>query len=187
MMGYKTRSTLHERKLHQRSLVNVSAGVNILPEDVRSYTRPLQALSERDQNALLPLSIDCCVQSVCVYRKCSGRCRSGENRLRDRIRASGNRAVNHPLHRLGDTIHRLYRHRKGHRRRPRSSLSSRRRRHCRRHREPGCSIQLNVHRPSHQYPVDVLTAPAATYSRAIGTRYPALLRSRTTAQPAHSE
>ena len=57
IMGYKTRSTLHERKLHQRSLVNVSAGVNILPEDVRSYTRPLQALSERDQNALLPRAL----------------------------------------------------------------------------------------------------------------------------------
>ena len=57
MMGYKTRSTLHERKLHQRSLVNVGAGVNILPEDVRSYTRPLQALSERDQNALLPRAL----------------------------------------------------------------------------------------------------------------------------------
>ena len=56
-MGYKTRSTLHERKLHQRSLVNVGAGVNLLPEDVRSYTRPLQALSEHDQNALLPRAL----------------------------------------------------------------------------------------------------------------------------------
>lgn len=57
MMGYKTRSTLHERTLHQRSLINVGAGVSILPEDARSYTRPLQALNEREQKALLPRAL----------------------------------------------------------------------------------------------------------------------------------
>lgn len=57
MMAYKTRSTLHERTLHQQSLINVGAGVNILPEDARSYTRPLQALDEREQRALLPRAL----------------------------------------------------------------------------------------------------------------------------------
>ena len=57
MMGNKAQATLHERKLHQQPLVNVGAGVNILPEDARTYTRPLQALEEREQEALLPRAL----------------------------------------------------------------------------------------------------------------------------------
>ena len=109
MMGYKTRSTLHER-FHQRSLVNVGAGVNILPEDVQLYPPPA-SLSERDQKCLVTPSIDCRAQSVCVNRKCSDVaeavktvCETEYERLEPSC---------HPLHRLGDTIHRLYWHRGG--------------------------------------------------------------------------
>ena len=57
MIGYKGRSALRERTLHQRSLIDVGAGVNILPEDARTYTRPLQALDQRDQQGLLPRAL----------------------------------------------------------------------------------------------------------------------------------
>lgn len=57
MMGYKARSTISERNLQEQALIDVGAGVNILPEDARAYTRPLQALDKEDQQALLPRAL----------------------------------------------------------------------------------------------------------------------------------
>jgi hypothetical protein len=54
LMGMKVVRTMRERKLLDRSLMQVSPGTSILPEDARSYSRPLQALPEQEQRYLLP-------------------------------------------------------------------------------------------------------------------------------------
>ncbi len=53
IMGFKARLALHERSLLGRQLVQVSEGMNILPEDAREYSRPIQALPENEQRFLL--------------------------------------------------------------------------------------------------------------------------------------
>lgn len=57
IMGYKGRGALRERALLQRRILEVSEGTSILPEDTRSYARPLQALPEAEQRYLLPRSL----------------------------------------------------------------------------------------------------------------------------------
>lgn len=54
IMGMKVVRTMRERKLLDRTLMQVSPGTSILPEDARSYARPLQALPEQEQRYLLP-------------------------------------------------------------------------------------------------------------------------------------
>ena len=53
IMGYKARGALQERTLLNRELIEVSAGMNILPEDAREYSRPIQALPDQEQKYLL--------------------------------------------------------------------------------------------------------------------------------------
>lgn len=53
IMGYKARNAIQERKLLDRKLVEVSEGMNILPEDAREYLRPIQALPDREKQFLL--------------------------------------------------------------------------------------------------------------------------------------
>ena len=56
--GLQKRDQLcRERNLHEQALIDVGAGVNILPEDARTYTRPLQAWRKEDQQALLPRAL----------------------------------------------------------------------------------------------------------------------------------
>ncbi|MEM1436472.1 MAG: MotA/TolQ/ExbB proton channel family protein [Pseudomonadota bacterium] len=57
IMGYKARATLNERSLLDEDLVHVSDGMNVLPEDTREYTRPLQALPPQTQQLLLPRTL----------------------------------------------------------------------------------------------------------------------------------
>ena len=57
IMGLKAKLTLHERKLLDHSLLEVTAGTSILPEDTRQYSRPLQALPENEQEYLLPRAL----------------------------------------------------------------------------------------------------------------------------------
>jgi biopolymer transport protein ExbB/TolQ len=57
IIGLKTKLTLHERKLLSQSLLEVTSGTSILPEDTRQYARPLQALPENEQEYLLPRAL----------------------------------------------------------------------------------------------------------------------------------
>ena len=57
IMGLKAKLTLHERKLLDQSLLEVTAGTSILPEDTRQYSRPLQALPDSEQEYLLPRAL----------------------------------------------------------------------------------------------------------------------------------
>ena len=57
IIGLKTKVALHERKLLGQSLLKVMPGTSILPEDVRQYVRPLQALPIKEQEYLLPRTL----------------------------------------------------------------------------------------------------------------------------------
>ena len=53
IISMKTQHTLRERTLLDRTLVNLQDGMSILPEDCRNYSRPVQALSNREREFLL--------------------------------------------------------------------------------------------------------------------------------------
>ena len=55
VIGYKARFTLRERGLLEHSLLEVSEGTSILPEDTREYSRSLETLEQRD--SLLPRTL----------------------------------------------------------------------------------------------------------------------------------
>jgi biopolymer transport protein ExbB/TolQ len=57
IMGYKARRALHERQLLSQSLLQVSEGSRILPDDARQLSRPLEALPEHQQDFLLPRAL----------------------------------------------------------------------------------------------------------------------------------
>jgi len=57
IIGLKTRHTLRERSLLERTLIQVNEGMSILPEDARNYARPVQALPEREQEYLLARAV----------------------------------------------------------------------------------------------------------------------------------
>ena len=57
MMGFKARSVFREQGMLNEDFIPVAEGVNILPEDTRTYTRPLQALAAEAQRALLPRAL----------------------------------------------------------------------------------------------------------------------------------
>jgi len=62
IMAYKIRHNLAERKLLGSSLLNVSDGTRILPEDARALLRPIQALPEEQQSFLLPRVLTAALQ-----------------------------------------------------------------------------------------------------------------------------
>jgi biopolymer transport protein ExbB/TolQ len=57
IIGMKTQQTIKQRSLLDRTLVQVSEGMSILPEDSRNYARPVQALPEKEQDYLLPRAL----------------------------------------------------------------------------------------------------------------------------------
>jgi len=57
IVGIKAKQTLRERKLLDRTLVQLSEGTSILPEDARNYARPIQALPDGERNSLLPRAL----------------------------------------------------------------------------------------------------------------------------------
>ena len=57
IMGYKGVVAFRERKLLELELVPIASGSRILPEDVREYARPIQALPPAEQRLLLPRSL----------------------------------------------------------------------------------------------------------------------------------
>ncbi len=54
IMGLKAKLVMEERRLLSKSLLEVTAGTSILPEDARQYSRPLQTLPIEEQEYLLP-------------------------------------------------------------------------------------------------------------------------------------
>lgn len=57
IMARKARIALHERRLLEQPLLEVTPGTSILPEDSRQYSRPLQALPENEREYLLPRAL----------------------------------------------------------------------------------------------------------------------------------
>lgn len=57
IIGFKAHKTLRERALLERTLVQVSEGMSILPEDARNYARPVQALPVPEREMLLPRAV----------------------------------------------------------------------------------------------------------------------------------
>lgn len=57
IIGMKIQQTLRERSLLERTLIQVSDGMSILPEDSRNYARPVQALPDNEKAMLLPRAL----------------------------------------------------------------------------------------------------------------------------------
>ncbi len=57
IIGLKTKIALQERRLLTRSLLKVTPGTRILPQDARQYARPIQALAEDEREFLLPRAL----------------------------------------------------------------------------------------------------------------------------------
>ena len=53
----KAKVAFHERNLLDQSILEVTPGTSILPEDVRQFVRPLQALPADEQEYLLPRAL----------------------------------------------------------------------------------------------------------------------------------
>ncbi len=57
IMGLKAKLVMEERRLLSKSLLEVTAGTSILPEDARQYSRPLQTLPIEEREYLLPRAL----------------------------------------------------------------------------------------------------------------------------------
>ena len=57
IMGLKAKKTLRERALLSRTLIDISPGTSLLPEDTREYSRPIQNLNETEREYLLPRAL----------------------------------------------------------------------------------------------------------------------------------
>jgi biopolymer transport protein ExbB/TolQ len=57
IIGLKAKIAFHERQLLRQSLLDVTDGTSILPEDTRQFVRPLQALPQNEQEYLLPRAL----------------------------------------------------------------------------------------------------------------------------------
>lgn len=57
IMGYKARSISRQREMLDRSLLNISPGTSVLPDDARDHSRGLQALPQDEKQSLLPRAL----------------------------------------------------------------------------------------------------------------------------------
>tara|TARA_B100000686_G_C16759410_1_gene957707 strand:+ start:1171 stop:1980 length:810 start_codon:yes stop_codon:yes gene_type:complete len=57
IIGMKTQHTIRQRSLLDRTLIQLQEGMSILPEDSRNIARPVQALSEKEREYLLPRAL----------------------------------------------------------------------------------------------------------------------------------
>jgi biopolymer transport protein ExbB/TolQ len=57
IIGYKAARTLRDRALLNEDLIPMAEGIRILPEDTRDVSRKIQALPDRQQQALLPRAL----------------------------------------------------------------------------------------------------------------------------------
>lgn len=62
VIGRKAAAAAAERRLLKRSLLEVTAGAAVLPEDARQYLRPLQSLAGEEQECLLPRALRTALQ-----------------------------------------------------------------------------------------------------------------------------
>ncbi|NJN52273.1 MAG: MotA/TolQ/ExbB proton channel family protein [Gammaproteobacteria bacterium] len=68
IMGFKARTALRERSLLDQSIVTVTEGMSILPEDTREYSRPIQALDDETRGLLLPRALLAALQRFASTR-----------------------------------------------------------------------------------------------------------------------
>lgn len=57
LLGHRTLGNTQQRKLLESGLINVPAGMRILPKDTREYARQMEALGPKIQNLLLPRAV----------------------------------------------------------------------------------------------------------------------------------
>ncbi len=57
IMALKAKMVMEERRLLSKSLLEVTPGTSILPEDARQYSRPLQTLPMEEREYLLPRAL----------------------------------------------------------------------------------------------------------------------------------
>ena len=57
IMAYKAKLSLREKQMLAHAMLNVKEGASILPEDARSLCRPLQELSQEQQQMLAPRTL----------------------------------------------------------------------------------------------------------------------------------
>jgi len=57
IMGFKARNITGQRLMLDRSLLNISPGTSMLPEDARDHSRALQALPQEEKQSLLPRAL----------------------------------------------------------------------------------------------------------------------------------
>jgi len=57
IIGLKIRLALHERRMLDRSILDIPEGTSILPEDIRQYVRSVQAVLTGEQGFLLPRAL----------------------------------------------------------------------------------------------------------------------------------
>jgi biopolymer transport protein ExbB/TolQ len=57
IMGYKTRTSIREKRMLDMSLISIAEGTRVLPEDATQLSRPLQSLPEEQQQYLLPRAL----------------------------------------------------------------------------------------------------------------------------------
>jgi biopolymer transport protein ExbB/TolQ len=57
IMGMKAKQNSDEQRMLSRGLIDIREGTSVLPEDARQYSRPLEALTETEQNYLLPRTL----------------------------------------------------------------------------------------------------------------------------------
>jgi biopolymer transport protein ExbB/TolQ len=68
IIGQKVRNVLNERRVFDQPLLDVKPGTSILPEDVRQYMRPLQALPDPERESLLPRALMTALQRFATTR-----------------------------------------------------------------------------------------------------------------------
>jgi biopolymer transport protein ExbB/TolQ len=57
IMGYKTSTSLKEKKMLDMPLISIAEGTRILPDDAGQLSRPLQSLPKEQQSYLLPRAL----------------------------------------------------------------------------------------------------------------------------------
>jgi biopolymer transport protein ExbB/TolQ len=68
IMGLKMYRNRSDNTLLQRPLLNIAEGMSILPQDVRDFARPLQALPPQERESLLPRALLSALQRFGITR-----------------------------------------------------------------------------------------------------------------------
>jgi len=57
IIGLKTQRVIRERSILERTLVPLTEGMSILPQDARNFARPVQGLPDKERGMLLPRTL----------------------------------------------------------------------------------------------------------------------------------